>query len=149
MEQHDKYPIFFSQKSLHPTSYTYTRTCAQEWLDRILCSVIRFLKIGGGHIIYYINITEAKIYALFRTLSKYKSLPYSGLGRVNDYFWGFVLVQTQNKLCFIFKGQCHEICDIFSCCFNLSTLSPYEQAKRVSRTFSFLRRYSSENHVSG
>ena len=144
-------PNFFLSKITPPyLLHIHTHMCPGMIGQNIMFSDTLFEnRRGPYYIVYKINITEAKIYALFRTLSKYKSPPYSGLGRVNDYLWEFVLVQTQNKLCFKFKGQCHEICDIFSCCFNLSTLSPYEQAKRVSRTFSFLRRYSSENHVSG
>ena len=49
-----------------------------------------------------------------------------------------------------FKGQCHKIFDHF---INLidSTWAPYEQAKTVSRSFSYLQRYfigKWENHVS-
>ena len=40
------------------------------------------------------------------------------------------------------KGQCHEIFDHFFICLKDSTWAPYEQAKTVSRTFSFSRRYS-------
>ena len=45
------------------------------------------------------------------------------------------------------KGQCHEIFDHFFCLNDL-TCAPYKQAKTVSGTFSFSRRYSRKTCVS-
>ena len=45
------------------------------------------------------------------------------------------------KIIFSLKGQCHEIFDLFLAK-KILPRPPYEQAKMVLQTFSFLQRYS-------